>query len=67
MKANMGGVDSITVYIMSLKEEFGANVADKVIVHDEEAFGVSFCFTIGYAIDVAVLCCGPFKVELGVD
>ena len=63
----MGGVNSITVNIVGLEEEFGADVADEVIVHDEEAFGISFCFTIGCAIDVAILCGGPFKIELGVD
>ena len=34
----MGGVNSITVYVVGLEEEFGADVADKVIEHDEEAF-----------------------------
>ena len=34
----MGWVNSITVYIMGLEEEFRTNVADKVIEHDEEAF-----------------------------
>ena len=63
----MGGVNSITVYVVGLEEEFGTDVADEVVVHDEEAFGVAFCFTIGYAIDMAVLCCGPFEVKLGVD
>ena len=63
----MGGVNSITVYIVGLKEEFGTDVADEVIEHDEEALRVSFGFTIDYAIDMAVLCGGPFKVELGVD
>ena len=63
----MGGVNSITVYVVGLEEEFGTDVADEVVVHDEEAFGVAFGFTIGYAIDVAVLCGGPFEVELGVD
>ena len=67
MTANMGGVNSITVYIVGLEKEFGTDVAHKVIEHDEESFGVSFGFTIDYAIDVAVLCCGPFEVELGVD
>ena len=67
MTANMGGVNSITVYIVGLEEEFGTDVADEVIEHDEEAFRVSFGFTIDYAIDMAVLCGGPFKVELGVD
>ena len=63
----MGGVNSITVDVVCLKEEFGTYVADEVIEHDEESFGVAFGFTIDYAIDVAVLCCGPFEVELGVD
>ena len=63
----MGGVNSITVYIVGLEEEFRADVADEVIVHDEESFGVTFGFTIDYAIGVAVLCGGPFEVELGVD
>ena len=67
MTANMGGVNSITVYIVGLKEEFGADIADEVIEHDEEAFGVSFGFTIDYAIDMAVLCGGPFEIELSVD
>ena len=63
----MGGVNSITVNVMGLEEEFGTDVADEVIEHNEEAFGVSFGFTIDYAIDMAVLCGGRFKVELGVD
>ena len=63
----MGGVNSITVDVVGLEEEFGTDVADEVVVHDEEAFGVAFSFTIDYAIGVAVLCCGPFEVELGVD
>ena len=63
----MGGVNSITVDVVGLEKEFGADVADQVIVHDEEALGVAFGFTIDYAIDMAVLCGGPFKVELGVD
>ena len=63
----MGGVNSITVYVVGLEEEFGTDVADKVVVHDEKAFGIAFGFTIDYAIDVAVLCGGPFEVELGVD
>ena len=63
----MGGVNSITVYIAGLEEEFGTYVADEVVEHDEEAFGIAFGFTIDYAIDVAILCGGPFKVELGVD
>ena len=63
----MGGVNSITVYVVGLKEELGTDIADKVVVHDEEAFGVAFSFTIDYAIGVAVLCCGPFEIELGVD
>ena len=67
MTANMGGVNSITVNVVGLEEEFRTDVADEVIEHDEKAFGIAFGFTIGYAIDVAVLCCGPFKVELGVD
>ena len=67
MKANMGGVNSITVDVVCLKEEFGTDVADKVIEHDEEAFRVSFRFTIGDAIDMAILCGGPFEIELSVD
>ena len=67
VKANTGGVNSITVNVEGLEEEFGAYVADEVVEHDEEAFGVAFCFTIDYAIDVAILCGGPFKIELGVD
>ena len=63
----MGGVNSITVYVVGLEEEFGTDVADEVVVHDEEAFGVAFCFTIDYAIGVAVLGCGPFEVELSVN
>ena len=63
----MGGVNSITVYVVGLEEEFGTYVADEVIEHDEESFGVAFGFTIDYAIGVAVLCCGPFEIELGVD
>ena len=38
METNMGGVNSITVDVVCLKEEFGTDVADKVIEHDEEAF-----------------------------
>ena len=63
----MGGVNSITVNIVGLKEKFGTDIADKVVEHGKEAFGIAFCFTIDYAIGVAVLCGGPFKVELGVD
>ena len=63
----MGGVNSITVNIVGLEEEFGTNIADEVVEHDEEAFGVTFSFTVDYTIGVAVLGCGPFKVELGVD
>ena len=63
----MGGVNSITVNVMGLEEEFGTYVADEVIEHDEESFGVAFGFTIDYAIGVAVLCGGPFKVELGIN
>ena len=63
----MGGVNSITVYIVGLEKELGTNIADEVVEHDEESFRVAFCFTIDYAIGVAVLCCGPFEIELGVD
>ena len=63
----MGGVNSITVNVMGLEEEFGTNIADEVVEHDEEAFGIAFGFTIDYAIGMAVLCCGPFEIELGVD
>ena len=63
----MGWVNSITVNVMGLEEEYRTYVADKVIEHNEEAFGVAFGFTIDDAIGVAVLCGGPFNVELSVD